>query len=485
MTAKTTRVKNTRKKTGSTLVTPAAEVRRPSRGAARGSNRDKIEHIVVLMMENRSFDHILGYLSLEGRTDVNGLKTGMSNTFKGKTYPINHLKTGPMPGDLCHDGPCVDTQIAGGCGGFVKDYAAFLGPAGGDLTVVMGYHDGIDLPVYRHLADEFLICDAWFSSIAGPTIPNRMYSLAGGSRGMRSNPPSIPPPVFNMPTIFDYLDMASPHVPWKAFAGKPLFSMLRLFQNHRFANIASLDDFFPIAGAGRLPNVTWLEPDYGIGIRATENDDHPPTDILRGQRLVAQVYNTLLAADHSAWERTLFVITYDEHGGLFDHVSPLDPLVPRPKDDPADGKLTYGVRVPAFLISPWVKKGDVSHVVYDHTSILKTILQRFLRFPNGGTPSMHARVDDAAGLWDELSEANARVNCTPAPMPVAQTAPATLSAKTVRALQADPTGHNVALQVAAAQPPLNDFQKILKSIGDQVGPRMPVQQDSRLAARFQ
>jgi phospholipase C len=292
-----------------------------------------------------------------------------------------------------------------------------------------------------------------------------MYAVAGRAYGMRTSPPVIPPPAYTLSTIFDYLNAASPRVPWRVFAGNRLFSMLRIFQNFELAGsneIGSLDDFFNLASLGKLPNVTWLEPDYGLAGTSGENDDHPPTDILAGQRLVAVVYNTLLGAAHEAWTRTLFIVTYDEHGGIFDHVSPLN--MPRPADDPADGQMTYGVRVPALIISPWVKAGGANHTIFDHTSILKTILQRFLVLPDGSVPPMHARVNAAMGLGGILSEPTARTDATPAPVPVLATPPATLSVTGAQAL----LGTSGTPRPITPAQPLNDYQKVLKSVADRV-----------------
>src|SRR6185312_9830738 len=146
---------------------------------------DAIEHIVVLLLENRSFDHMLGYLSLEqGRTDVDGLKPGLKNTWKGTDYAVRHLAERTLPADPCHEGPrCVDVQIANNCNGFVESFAAVY-PA--DPGLIMGYYNKDDVPVFHQLAQQFTICDRWFSSVAGPTIPNRMYAVAGRSTGARS-----------------------------------------------------------------------------------------------------------------------------------------------------------------------------------------------------------------------------------------------------------------------------------------------------------
>lgn len=153
-------------------------------GAAQ--NLQKIEHIVVLMMENRSFDHMLGYLTLEGRrSDVDGLTKAMSNTHNGKTYPIGHLKQTMFKRnqDPCHSAKCVTQQLSNN-GGFVSNYATRF-PGDPDPGIVMGYYNTADLPVYDHLAREFCVCDRWFCSVPGPTWPNRLYAVTGQSDGSK------------------------------------------------------------------------------------------------------------------------------------------------------------------------------------------------------------------------------------------------------------------------------------------------------------
>ncbi len=144
-----------------------------------------------------------------------------------------------------------------------------------------------------------------------------------------------------------------------------------------------------------MPAVSWLDPHYAVKT-LKGNDDHPPSDIRKGQRLVAEVYNLLV--ESPVWDRTLLVITYDEHGGFYDHVVP-----PQAEDDFSQ-LARHGVRVPAIIVSPWVAAQSVSHTLFDHTSIIKTILLRFGRRPDGSIPSMGARTDAATDLSGLLTE---------------------------------------------------------------------------------
>jgi phospholipase C len=163
---------------------------------AESNGLERIEHIVVLMLENRSFDHMLGYLSLEGgRTEIDGLRPGMANDLGGQRYPIHHLGATYFPNerwDPEHTAAAVDRQINGGAmDGFAASYAETLADRGvedADPGVVMGYYDASDLPVFDHFAQQFCVCDRWHSSVAGATWPNRLYAIAGRGAGSRDDP---------------------------------------------------------------------------------------------------------------------------------------------------------------------------------------------------------------------------------------------------------------------------------------------------------
>jgi phospholipase C len=352
------------------------------------------------MMENRSFDHMLGYLSLEGgREDIDGLKAGMANEYGGRSYPVHHLeRTAFLPiEDPDHSGEATSVQIAGGdMSGFVDSFAAKLaqrGAADRNPGLVMGYYNAGDLPVYDHLAAEFCICDRWFCSVPGATWPNRLYAIAGRADGGRDDKPSGDPPLYNLPSFVRHLDAHD--VSWRWYSFDP--STLRCVDKHywlsHWDHFAYVDktklswqtelkelplideassSFLEDAARGTLPAVSWIDPNFKDSsiYGGNSNDDHPPSDVHDGQLLVLSVYHAL--ASGPLWEKTLLVITYDEHGGFYDHVPP----PPAEDDDPAQFGL-YGVRVPAIVVSPWVGRASVSSTVFDHTSIIKTLLLRF------------------------------------------------------------------------------------------------------------
>jgi phospholipase C len=360
------------------------------------ANLEKVDHIVVMMLENRSFDHMLGYLSLTGgRPDIDGLRPGFANEYQGRTYPVHHLDTTALDVDPDHSADAVDKQLADGTmGGFVASAAATL--AGrevehGDPGCVMGYYDGADVPVYDHLAAQFAVCDRWFSSVAGATLPNRLYALCGAAAGSRDDRPAHVPPLYHQPSFVRHLDAHG--ISWRWYSFDP--GTLRLADAHyllghhrRFGYFSKtglpwktvfdvtvnpqIDSFLEDAAEGTLRSVSWIDPAFTnfnpLGFPV--NDDHPPADIKDGQDLVLAVYDALAAGPQ--WDRSLLVILYDENGGFYDHVPP-----PQAADDEPEMFGSYGVRVPAIIVSPWTEPRTVSSTLFDHTSIIKTILLRF------------------------------------------------------------------------------------------------------------
>ena len=410
------------------------------------SGLSNIEHIVVLMLENRSFDHMLGYLSLEeGRDDVDGLKPGMSNAVDGKEYAVEHATATHVPDphwDPDHSAAQTDIQIGGGgMDGFAASFAHTLARrnvANPDPGVVMHYYNGADLPVYHHLAKNFCVCDRWHSSVPGATWPNRLYALTGGADGSRDDKPK-PPPIYGRRSFIRHLETAGVSWRWYTYDVGTLRCVDHEYLAGRHGHFAYVDrpklpfltaleeelvvdedaaSFVEDAARGKLAQVSWVDPNFkDVNLAHIQsNDDHPPSDVQDGQELVFLVYNAL--ASGPKWDRTLLLVLYDEHGGFYDHVPPPD----APDDDPVTfGR--YGIRVPALIVSPWVAKGSVSHTLFDHTSIIKTILTRFcpveleretgldalIHWLKPGHPHyMGKRVAQAAHVGETLSEQSAR-----------------------------------------------------------------------------
>jgi phospholipase C len=401
---------------------------------------EQIEHVVVVMLENRSFDHMLGYLSLPselggaGRGAVDGL-TGPRenvNSHEGIDYPIHHLSQTAFKGeaeDPDHSARSVDEQLAEGGAGFVKNFArsskaraAKLGVPVPEPGLVMGYYDAEDLPVYDHLASEYCVVDRWFSSVPGATWPNRLYSMAGRAAGSRDD---VSPPIYALPSFARYLDEHDVDWRWYSFdpatlrAADPAY---RLSNHHRFSFLDSRSlrigeravgelteegpSFLDDVANGKLPAVSWIDPRFkDLRVLGPDsNDDHPPSDVIAGQDLILTIYHALSSA--KTWAKTLLVITYDEHGGFYDHVPP-----PAAVDDDHEFQ-RLGVRVPTLLVSPLVARGSSctellgSDFHFDHTSLIKTILMRFCN-NEGQIPALTARVAAAEHLGHLLTDAGA------------------------------------------------------------------------------
>ena len=370
-------------------------------------NLKKVDHIVVLMMENRSFDHMLGFLTIEqGRDDIEGPALTMKNDYRGESYPVHPAPRTTMTKaqDPCHSGWCVDEQLKNKSGGFVSNFMKTRkGQAGGNPGVVMAYHTAEQLPVYDFLAREFCVCDHWFCSVPGATMPNRCYALAGTSNGLRNNlKPSRP---YNLPSFARHLKPDQWR--WYSHDYVPIIWLIDPEYGLSIESVPAYFDkrdvfghrsFLERAAKGDLPAVSWIDPNfYDLTFGPTgSNDDHPPSDLRAGQKLVLQLVDALMQSP--AWKKTLLVITYDEHGGFFDHVQP-----PKAADDrPAMRR--YGPRVPAIVVSPFVGAQSVSKTVFDHTSIIKTILTRFCAKKDGSIPKMGARVAAAKHLGELLTE---------------------------------------------------------------------------------
>jgi len=374
---------------------------------AADENLRKIDHIVVLMMENRSFDHMLGFLTIEqGRDEIEGPSLEMKNDYRGESFHVHPASRTTMTKaqDPCHSGWCVDEQLAGKSGGFVSNYMKTrTGGAGGNPGVVMAYHPAEHLPVYDFLAREFCVCDHWFCSVPGATMPNRCYALTGTSNGLRNNlKPSRP---YNLPSFARHLK--PDHWRWYSHDYVPILWLIDPEYGLAEESVPAYFDrrdvfghrsFLERAAKGDLPAVSWIDPNfYDLTFGpAGSNDDHPPSDLRAGQKLVLHLVDAVLQSP--AWKKTLLVITYDEHGGFFDHVQP-----PKAADDrPAMRR--YGPRVPALVVSPFVGAKSVSKTVFDHTSIIKTILTRFCAKRDGSIPKMGERVAAAKHLGECLTE---------------------------------------------------------------------------------
>jgi phospholipase C len=376
-------------------------------GCGGNDGPNGITTYVFMMLENRSYDHMFGARSmLEGKLG-DGLQMQMSNPdLNNVPVPIyNPDKMHMCDPDPPHDwDPLHASWNMGACDGFVKQHQMAHG--GMSLTDPMQYLVREQVPASWALADAYTTCDRWFCAVMGPTLPNRAYWHTGTSLGIGKDPAanSMILNAFDsglpVPSIYNRLHDKG--VDWAYYYGSiPVVSLLAnpgpyqldVGPNDGTGNIRRFGDaegmagtFFTDAAKGKLPTVCYIDPYFYL------NDDHPPIHPINGQQLIMAVYTAL--AKSPQWKNCLLVITYDENGGFFDHVSP-----PKTTDDTLakygqDGFDQLGFRVPAMVIGPYVKPGYVSHTIYNHTSALKHIQETF------GTESLNARTDAAPDLSD-------------------------------------------------------------------------------------
>lgn len=372
------------------------------------------------MLENRSFDHMLGFSGVVGTDAATGARStpdGLVGLLGVNTDPATgRAVVASTPADyfitaqdrdpghefanvveqLC--GPHVVYQPKAGYppidnSGFVSSYRA-TGSARPDR--IMQCFAPAQLPVLNALAREFAVCDRWFSALPGPTWPNRLFVHAASSGGLDDSPSNWDKVAgyvldgyhFDNGTIFDRL--GDNHIPWEVVAGDEFPQVLALRGMGRnllaghFSRAATFGE--RLRDPGYRPRYVFIEPDYGdvlFGARDFRggNSQHPLGDVTSGERLVKTVYEAIRNSPH--WEHSVLVITYDEHGGFYDHVSP-PPAVP-PGDQisfPHNNHHDFtfdrlGVRVPAVVISPLIPRGTIDHTVYDHSSVLATVARLF------------------------------------------------------------------------------------------------------------
>ena len=345
--------------------------------------KGKIKHVIVLMMENRSFDHFFGWGKQAGlRVDgLTGKESNPLNDSDSKSRRIAVNKDAPFINacDPDHSTPATSSKIFGQqkaksgdfshptMEGFVSyEYDRHQHNLSTDFCDVVSMFTPDRLPVITALAQEFALFDRFFCSHPGPTWPNRMYALSATTLGSTETGPwfrNIPGQLFPQPTIFD--QVAHANLTWRNYYNDTPWELFLESVAHSPDNTRPLSDFFEDAASGSLPNFAWINPLLGINVTTGigSNDQHPDHDVRAGEQLYKAIYESLRASP--AWNDTLFVLTFDEHGGFYDHVDP--PLgVPSPEYPPTlsypDKGFTWdrlGVRIPTLLASPWIKKGTI------------------------------------------------------------------------------------------------------------------------------
>ena len=336
-----------------------------------------IDHIVVLMMENRSFDHMLGWLDgADGRQ--RGLTYLDAAGTPHATHPLapDYQGCGHPDPDHSYDGGRVEYN-GGACDGWLR--------AGHNDEYAIGYYTKKDLAFLANIAKRWTVCDRYFSSIMAGTFPNRIYQHAAQTDRLRNSFE-----LSGLPTIWDRLQAAGldgryyfSDLPFLAFWGPKYVSVGRPFAS-----------FLTDAAAGTLPHVAFVEPRFLGAEAGISNDDHPYADVRHGQAFMNEVYRAVTTGPK--WRNTVLVINYDEWGGFFDHVAP--GTAPIPEADHAAGNADglLGFRTPCLVVSPFARREHVSHLTLDHTSILRMIEWRW------GLPPLTVRDQTATNLAEVL-----------------------------------------------------------------------------------
>lgn len=401
-------------------------------------NLDLIKTVVVVMMENRSFDHALGYLRLKkGWEAVDGVRPNdsvwvesMTNAYAGQLYTpfeqrdVMHKMAGDPPHEWTDIARQMGTPDASGVfpmNGFVANYAtAKEHPpiSHQPPPPVMGYFTGERLPVTDRLATSFAVCDHWFSSLPAGTQANRLMSMAGYSLIAHN---TFPLP--NHKLVYDWLD--DRRVNWRVYhEGLPFFAMMpnqipRILTSGRFRPLEKLWEDVNSESPEEFPEVIFVEPWYTDGPHASvSRDDHAPSSIVGGQQFLNEVYRSIRANPN--WGSTVMIVNYDEHGGFFDHVSPPAVVTPASDTHTNPGFSCLGVRVPAMVISPFVTPGRIYSECLDHTSVLKFIGQKF-GTRNGRRAGYSPQVDSRGrvnSVLDVLDLNSARTENPPAAFPL-------------------------------------------------------------------
>jgi phospholipase C len=358
---------------------------------------DSLKHIVVLMLENRSFDHMLGSLKVVDPR-IDGITNDLNNPDnKGEPVPPQLLAAfqGQLDPDPDHHFQAVDLQIFNGdtssprvpnMNGFVKSYFNQRRDTAHSHLIMYGFKQS-DLPVLTTLALEFAVFNRWFASIPGPTICNRAFAHYGTSFGrVDMDPFDIIEP---FKSIYTRLDNATPKRTTKVYyfdTTSSTMEVVNLLQNQPEL-FGTYEQFLEDCDTGSLPEYSFVEPNYNDHETddgaAVASDQHPDHDVQAGELLIAEVYMRI-KRNAALWASTALLVLYDEHGGIFDHVGPPDCL---PDQFIASANSTgtgrefkfdrLGVRVPAILISPWIPKNTVVNRVFDHASIPATVTKFF------------------------------------------------------------------------------------------------------------
>jgi phospholipase C len=470
--------------------TTAAPLRAPGLKAA--NTLSQIEHVVVLMLENRSFDHLLGFLkrelpSLDG---LDGSETNPGDPGNGGSPSVSVTDNAEYVGDLevdpGHDQPDVGFQLYGTdqydfntdgkSNGFVLDYTRRTKNDSVKGARIMRCFAPERVTALATLAREFAICDHWYSSLPGPTWPNRFFAHAATSNGHADNAFRLSN---NFPTIYHSLQDAG--VPWKVYFHDipQALAITSLWASPFRQAFTRFEHFLDDAQAGTLPAYSFIEPRYFHFFFSAKpaNDAHPPHDVSQAEVLISDVYNALRASP--AWEKSALLILFDEHGGTYDHRFPPKCVNPDQKTSaaPPFDFTRLGVRVPAVIVSPYIPKGTIDRNTYDHASVLALLEARF------GLPPLTERDKKAGNPGVNFILPSPRQDTPPKVSPAGQPARPLQEAR-FAAMPLTPFAAAAAVAAGdASTAPISDYQQSLIDLAQQLPvPETPAERALRFAA---
>ena len=390
------------------------------------------DHFVVLMLENRSFDHLFGYLGIGDGLPAGGatnyLKAGDKKTeaFKSrKGGDYTAIGQGPS-----HSLKQTNEQLFGVTkptaavaaakpllNGFVSSFNTALAydlkraPTSSELQQVMNCFDPVQLPVLSTLAKNFVLCDRWFADVPGPTMPNRAFVHAATSQGYTYNAEWRPK--FNCKTLYDRINADSTRS-WRSYYHDQddILELYPYLQKDETNHVPFEGNFVSDIAGDKLATYSFITPAFLGSPQHPTNSMHAPADVRPAEKLVADVYGAL-RAQPDVWKKTLLIIVFDEHGGYYDHVAPPATVSPdgipgrtdQPYLVPFDFK-RLGLRVPAILVSPWFKP-EVDSTVYSHSTIPGSVIDA-LQLPGGFLTQRDAKaakltakylIDDGSRVW--------------------------------------------------------------------------------------
>jgi phospholipase C len=336
-----------------------------------------IKNVIVMMQENRGYDHLFGHLSDSDPSLYTPIPDSFSNLDpSGAVVKPFHQTTTCFLTDPDHQWDAMHAQSNGGkMDGFVT--SAANSPSGGDGHFVLGYYDETDLPFYYFLAKTYALADNHFPSVLSGTWPNRDYLYAGTSGTVKNTLDGVP----DAPTLFDAMTTAN--VTWGVYSDSfPLELALEWANSH--PGVHTMAEFYSALADGTLPSVAFVDGEVNA------EDDHPPADLQVGEKWSKGIYDATVKSP--LWKNTALIFTFDEGGGFFDHVPPpTDACIARPQDSDF---FELGIRVPLVMISPWARRHYVSHVRHEHTSITRLIELLF------DVPALTARDANSDALLD-------------------------------------------------------------------------------------